>query len=218
MSQTALNLIAIAVFAMTLSSLLGPVFNINPAIPAITTFGILSLATLDAFRWQSQGANLLLSLFATDKERDRILHHEAGHFFAAYLLNIPITDYTLSAWEAIRQGKSGQGGVTFAPIEITPQLLPVTIERYCTVWMAGIAAEILVYGTAEGGNDDRQQLRNSLAQLGKTASSALQQENWSLLQAKNLIQQNWAAYEALVAAMQQRASVEECCQILPQYL
>ncbi|MBD1941800.1 ATP-dependent Zn protease, partial [Coleofasciculus sp. FACHB-712] len=46
MQQTALNLIAIGVFAMTLSSLLGPMLNISPTIPAIATISILGLATL----------------------------------------------------------------------------------------------------------------------------------------------------------------------------
>ena len=45
--QTSLNIIAIGVFIMTLSCLLGPLFNISPTIPAVTTLAIMGLATID---------------------------------------------------------------------------------------------------------------------------------------------------------------------------
>lgn len=219
MQQTALNLIAIGVFAMTLSSLLGPLFHLSPLVPAIATFSILSLATLDTLTWQNKGVTILLEWLgsASPEHGDRVLKHEAGHFLVAYLLEMSITGYALSAWEAFRQGQPGRGGVAFAPVELTPQISPLLLQRYCTVWMAGIAAETLIYGSAEGGADDRQQLRIALVQLGRQPSEAIQQERWSILQAKTLIEKHLAAYEALVSAMQQRASVEECCQAIEQH-
>jgi hypothetical protein len=225
MQQTALNLIAIGVFAMTLSSLLGPMLNISPTIPAIATVSILGLATLDTLSFQGKGITLLLELFAgaDSKYRDRVLRHEAGHFLVAYLLEIPITGYTLSAWETFRQGIPGQGGVIFDTQKLqqettTPWDLQVTLDRFCTVWMAGIAAEILVYGSAEGGAEDRQKIREALTQVGRQESGAQQKERASAMQARTLIEENYPAYEALVATMEQRASVEECYQVLQQHL
>ncbi|MEW5860410.1 MAG: ATP-dependent Zn protease [Cyanobacteriota bacterium] len=190
MQQTALNLIAIGVFAMTLSSLLGPMLNISPTIPAIATVSILGLATLDTLSFQGKGITLLLELFAgaDSKYRDRVLRHEAGHFLVAYLLEIPITGYTLSAWETFRQGIPGQGGVIFDTQKLqqettTPWDLQVTLDRFCTVWMAGIAAEILVYGSAEGGAEDRQKIREALTQVGRQESGAQQKERASAMQA-----------------------------------
>ncbi|MBV8887627.1 MAG: ATP-dependent Zn protease, partial [Chroococcidiopsidaceae cyanobacterium CP_BM_RX_35] len=60
MSQINLNLIAIAVFSLTVLGLLGPFFNLSPTIPAIATFSILGLATLDSLSWRGQGGTLLL--------------------------------------------------------------------------------------------------------------------------------------------------------------
>lgn len=219
MNQTALNLIAIGVFMMTLSSLLGPMFHLSPFVPAIATFSILSLATLDTLGWQGKGGTILLEFLGSvsQEQRDRVVRHEAGHFLVAYLQEISITGYALSAWEAFRQGQPGRGGVAFAPVQLASQS-PLVLQRYCTVWMAGIAAETLVYGSAEGGVDDRQQLRTALVQLGRQPSEAIQQERWSILQAKTLLQQHMPAYEALVSAMQQRASVEECSQVIRQHL
>jgi len=225
MQQTALNLIAIGVFGMTLSVLLGPMFNISPAIPAVTTLGVLSLATLDSFRFQGKGVTLLLDWLAgaRSEHRDRIVRHEAGHFLVAYFLGIPITGYTLTAWEAFKQGQPGLGGVSFGSLETSPDALAVgemrlTLERFCTVWMAGIAAETLVYGSAEGGIEDRQKLRDALTALGRPASEFPLKERWATRQAHTIIQEHWESYEALVAAMEERASVAQCSQVIQKYL
>ncbi len=224
MSKTALNLIAISVFVMTFSALLGPLFHLSPTIPAIATFSLLGLATLDSFSWQGKGANLLLDWLASfsPQHRDRIVHHEAGHFLVAHLLGIPITGYTLSAWQALKQRQSGLGGVSFDDRELGSQLdqgilSAQMLDRYCTVWIAGVVAENLVYGSAEGGNDDRQKIKTVLTPLGFSASAQEQKQRFCALQARSLLQANWSAYEALVNSMQQSADVAECCRAIEQH-
>lgn len=224
MEQTALNLIAIGVFGMTLSALLGPMFNISPVIPAATTIAVLSLATLDSFNFQGKGATLLLDWLAgtRSQHRDRILRHEAGHFLVAHLLGIPITGYTLTAWEAFKQGQPGLGGVMFNTDALSPDVLDMrqlqwTLDRFCKVWMAGIAAETLVYGSAEGGGEDRQKLRETLTLLGRQGSEFQLKERLAIRQAQTLIQEHWESYEALVAAMEQRASIAECYRVIQQH-
>lgn len=223
MSQTALNLIAISVFVLTFSSLLGPLFDLSPIVPAITTFGLLGLATLDSFSLQGKGGNLLLDWLAsaTPDHRLRIARHEAGHFLVACLLGVPVTGYALSAWEALKQRQPGQGGVSFNDQELASQLQLGTLsaqllDRYCTIWMAGVAAEDLVYGHAKGGADDRNKLRSFLAPLGFSGSAQQQKERWAALQARTLLQENWSAYESLVSAMQKRADLSKCFSIIDQ--
>lgn len=221
MQQTALNLIAIGIFTVTLSSLLGPVLNISPVFPAITTFGVLGLATLDNFTWGGKGTTLVLDLFSSLKQRDRVLHHEAGHFLVAYFLSIPVTGYTLSAWEAFKQKQPGMGGVIVDTALLEKKLdikeTPLLVERFCTVWMAGIAAETIVYGDTEGGESDRQKLREILYSTGFPESAATQKERWALLQAKGILEKHREAYQALVAAMARRDSVEECLQVIQKH-
>jgi len=212
MQQTALNLIAIGVFTITFFSLIGPIFHLSPFIPATTTLVILGLATIDTLGWESKGVTLLLDAFAPREQRQRIIHHEAGHFLAAYLLHIPITGYTLTAWEAFKQGKPGAGGVTFDTQVLstaTVKEMPLIIDRFCTVWMAGIAAEKIIYGNTSGGAEDVQKVKAILLEAGFTGDTT-QKERWSLLQATNLIQQNEKAYHALVQAMTAKATVAEC--------
>jgi hypothetical protein len=147
------------------------------------------------------------------------LHHEAGHFLAAYYLGIPVKDYTLSAWETFKQGKPGFGGVEFdtEPLESQSQnwqKFPLILERFATVWMAGIAAEQLIYGQAEGGNDDRQKLLSSLTLSQLPQAIYPQKERWALVQAKNLLESHRPEYDALVQAMTQRLPVADCYRII----
>ena len=221
MSKTSLNLIAILVFAMTLSVLLGPWLQISPYVPAIATAIVLGFTTLDTFSWQGQGGNLIIDLLASTspEHRARIVRHEAGHFLVATLLGIPISGYSLSAWEALQQGHPGQGGVRFADRELVSQLQKGILSsqvfhRYGTIWMAGIAAEVLVYGNAEGGGEDREKLGITLAQLGNSGLNYAQQERYFILQARTLLQSHWATYETLVAAMEKREPVAVCQQII----
>ncbi|MBF2029736.1 MAG: ATP-dependent Zn protease [Oscillatoriales cyanobacterium C42_A2020_001] len=221
MSQLSLNLIAVSVFVMTMSALLGPLIDLSPVVPAIATASILGLAAIDTFNWQGRGSTILLDGLAgfSAEHRDRVLRHEAGHFLVAHRLHIPVTDYTLSAWESFRRGQAGQGGVQFNTQELDAELQQGSLsaqllDRYCTIWMAGSAAEHLTYGNVQGGADDFQKLRMILSRLQFSPAAIQQKERWSALQAKTLLQDHWETYEALIAAMQRRAPVEECLQIL----
>lgn len=217
MNQAAFNLVAIGIFAMTLSTLLGPLLHIPPAVPAIATFSILGFATLDSFQWQGKFGSIALDWFASfsSEHRDRVIRHEAGHFLTAQQLEIPVVSYTLNAWEAFRQGRSGQGGVQFDTQELEAELdqgklSAQLVERYCTVWMAGIAAEQLAYGNSEGGADDRQKFRTTLVKLGIPASELPQRERLSILRAKELLQNQQSAYDALITSLRERQSIEQC--------
>lgn len=218
-SDIGLNILAIGIFVMTISSLLSPILNISPFIPAGATFGILGLLTVDNFTFESKGLTLLLDLFATKEQRLRVIHHEAGHFLTAYFLGIPVREYTLTAWEALQAGYYGSGGVVFDTAEVTATPLNsaqtrLTLDRYCTVWMAGIAAEKLSYDNAEGGAEDYQQLKMALDLAGLSPQAYDQKARWGQLQATNLLQRHEKSYQALVAAMEQRKSVIECCAVI----
>ncbi|MEG3439582.1 ATP-dependent Zn protease [Pannus brasiliensis CCIBt3594] len=219
MEKTALNLIAVTVFSITLSVFITPLLPISPFVPALATLGLLGLATVDTLTLNSRGVTLLLDSLSPAAYRQRILHHEAGHFLVAYLLGISITGYSLTAWEAFKQGQEGIGGVRFDTSDLEKKVknftdFPAFLERFCTVWMAGIAAETLVYGKAEGGDSDRIQLRQALKLAGLPESNHDQKERWSLLQAKTLLEKHRESYDALVTAMERRATVEECCAVI----
>lgn len=217
MRETSLNLIAITIFTLTMTALLGPMFDLSATIPAGMAFVLLGLATLDTFTLRGQGSTILVDWLAgtSGQTRDRILRHEAGHFLVAHLHGIPVEGYALTAWEAFRQGQTAQGGVRFDDRELMAQLQAgvltgEAIDKYCQVWMAGVAAETLVYDRAEGGMEDRQKIAALWAQLGRSPQEAQMKQRWATWQAKTLIETHRQAYDALVDAMARRAPVAEC--------
>ena len=223
MPQLSLNLVAISIFVVTIASLLGPIVHLSPIFPAIVTAGFLGLAAVDTFSWQGQGSTLMLDWLAgfSTQHRARVTRHEAGHFLVAHLLGIPVTGYTLSAWEALRQGYPGEGGVRFDSQELDAELAEgklsaQLLNRYCTIWMAGIAAETLIYGDVEGGGDDRQKLEGVIAQLPIAPQEREQKPRWATLQAKTLLESHTEAYAALLSAMEARSSVEACVSAIEQ--
>lgn len=217
MTQTPLNAIALFVALLSGSILLGPLLNLAPEVPLTLAAIALGLGVADTFGFQGRGMTLFLDRFArlSPQYRQRVIYHEAGHFLTAYLLDLPITGYTLTAWEALRQGQGGQGGVCVeTPTDFSDVTVAEQVERYCTVWMAGGVAEALVYEAAEGGKDDLRQLRQTLNQLQMNVKF---HERQAGNRARQMLRSNWDAYEALVQAMTHRKSVAECYKILEQH-
>ncbi len=195
-------------------SLVGPLVHFSPLIPISAVMALLVGTSLDNFFLQSRCAGLVLDTIA---RRDpaygqRIIYHEAGHFLVAQQLGIKVTGYSLSAWEAWQQGQTGQGGVAFAPPPnpISGKLL----QSYCAVWMAGVAAEQLIYGTSIGGQDDLQQLRSILKMTGCDPGDAKRAESAALVQARAQLTSHQPALEALVQALQERRSVTDCLALI----
>jgi hypothetical protein len=223
MRDTTLNTIAIAIFGVTMVSLLGPMLQISPAVPAVFAAVGLGVFTVDQLGLNGRIGNILTDwlAWADPEHRQRVLHHEAGHFLAAVLLEIPVEAYTLTAWEAWKQGLPGQGGVLFGPNTLTPDhatgnFTPQWIDRYCQVWMAGIAAEQMIYGNAQGGGDDRRALTLLWQALDRPAAEGVIKQRWAALQAKTLLEKHRNTFEALASAMAERASVEDCRRIIQQ--
>jgi hypothetical protein len=216
MRDTTLNAVAIVIFGVTLASLLGPLVNLSPALVAGFAAVGLGVASLDQLGLGGRIGTIAMNAVAwtSAEHRQRVLHHEAGHFLVAALFDFPIEAYTLNAWEAWRQGLPGEGGVVFGPqdpaIAAQRYLTPQSIDRYCQVWMAGIAAEQMVYGQAEGGDGDVQALGLFWAALGRSSAEVSLKQRWAILQAKTLLEQHRDSFEALVLAMAQRSTVADC--------
>ncbi|MBT9316929.1 ATP-dependent Zn protease [Leptothoe spongobia] len=225
MSQITLNIIAVSVFSVTMLILLGPLLSISPEGLATVTAALLGLVSIDQLGWQGRGGTLLVDWLSQRSPEycDRIVRHEAGHFLTAYILGIPINSYTLTAWETLQSGVDGNGGVIFKTDDIDRaveigKISQQEIDRYCTVWMAGIAAEEITYGVAQGGRDDRLKLNLLWQQMNRPLAEVPLKQRWSMLQAKTLIEKESNAYSALIDAMAERRPVDECCELIEQHL
>ncbi|KAL5977495.1 hypothetical protein ACLOJK_021842 [Asimina triloba] len=83
------------------------------------------------------------------------------------------------------------------------------MPRYCMVLFAGIAAEALVYGEAEGGENDENLFRSISVLLQPPLSTAQMsnQARWSVSQAYNLLKWHRLAHRAAVKALESNSSL-----------
>ncbi|CAM6039580.1 unnamed protein product [Sphagnum compactum] len=170
------------------------------------TFLIVALGLLDATYLGGTGQAQLFSLWPPYKRR--VLVHEAGHVLVAYLLGCPVRSVVLDAMQALKSGIQGQAGTQFWDESLDRELRQdrltgATLDMYCIVVFAGIAAEALVYGDAEGGENDENLYKALISQLrppwgpGKMSNQA----RWAVLQAFNLLKKHRKVLDALVKAL-----------------
>lgn len=139
----------------------------------------------------------------------RILVHEAGHLLTAYLMGCPIRGVILDPFVALRMGIQGQAGTQFWDEKMEKELAEghlssTAFDRYCMIMFAGIAAEALVYGEAEGGENDENLFR-SLCILLNPPPAVAQMANrarWSVMQSYNLLKWHKKAHRAAVKALE----------------
>ena len=225
MNVTATDLLAIAIFTITMMSLVGTMVGLPPLVPALIAITLLCIWGIDIGFFQGKfGAYVQVWLRArSPKYRERVSCHEAGHFLAAYVLGFKIVNYAIAGvvGRSFREILADEafagieGGVEIA-IANTPDFEKTSanlLDRYSTVYMAGIAAEqLLCKGETEGGNDDVKRLRKAISHL----PNPMTQERWALLNARNLLGDRHAALVALAEKMLNGATIEDCCQTIDQ--
>eukprot|EP00232_Nephroselmis_pyriformis_P030238 CAMPEP_0182856136 /NCGR_PEP_ID=MMETSP0034_2-20130328/2255_1 /TAXON_ID=156128 /ORGANISM="Nephroselmis pyriformis, Strain CCMP717" /LENGTH=361 /DNA_ID=CAMNT_0024987179 /DNA_START=413 /DNA_END=1498 /DNA_ORIENTATION=+ len=155
----------------------------------------------------------------------RVAAHEAGHFLVSYLVGILPSGYTLSGLDAIRRygAINVQAGCTFCDGDFQAevargQLSSASLDRYCCIALAGVATEYLVFGQAEGGLSDIQQLDRLLQALGFTQKKSDGQVRWAVLNTTVLLQRHRAAHRALTEAMVEGRPVGECVRVIEEEL
>lgn len=144
----------------------------------------------------------------------RILVHEAGHLLTAYLMGCPIRGVILDPIVAMQMGIQGQAGTQFWDEKLENELAggrlsSTAFDRYCMVLFAGIAAEALVYGEAEGGENDENLFRSIcvLLQPPLNVTQMSNQARWAVLQSYNLLKWHKQAHKAAVKALERGGSL-----------
>ncbi|KAK8967101.1 hypothetical protein KSP40_PGU009256 [Platanthera guangdongensis] len=168
---------------------------------------VLALATMDAVFLG--GSCLAQILFFWPPYKRRVLVHEAGHLLTAYLMGCPIRGVILDPIVAMQMGIQGQAGTQFWDERLEKELAEgrlssTAFDRYCMVLFAGIAAEALIYGEAEGGENDENLFRSIclLLQSPLTLRQMANQARWSVMQSYNLLKWHKHAHRAAVKALE----------------
>ncbi|KAJ6357369.1 hypothetical protein OIU78_005261 [Salix suchowensis] len=173
---------------------------------------ILGLTLLDSIFLGGVCLAQISSYWPPNKRR--ILVHEAGHLLVAYLMGCPIRGVILDPMVAMQMGTQGQAGTQFWDEKLSNELAEgklssTSFDRYCMVLFAGIAAEALVYGEAEGGENDENLFRSIciLLQPPLSVAQMSNQARWSVLQSFNLLKWHRDAHRAAVKALESGGSL-----------
>ncbi|KAI3968194.1 hypothetical protein MKX01_018497 [Papaver californicum] len=194
------------------SFLLSKEIDVRPNLTAI-----LGLAMLD-FIFLGGSCSAQISSYWPPYKR-RILVHEARHLLTAYLMGCPVRGVILGPIVAMQMGIQGQfklhsayflpAGTQFWDEKLEKELgegrlSTAAFDRHINILVAGIAAEALVYGEAEGGENDENLFRSIciLMQPPLFVAQMSNQAGWSVLQSYNLLKWHKRAHRAAVKALE----------------
>ncbi|KAL3346556.1 hypothetical protein AABB24_025143 [Solanum stoloniferum] len=157
----------------------------------------------------------------SQKYHNRVIQHEAGHFLIAYLLGILPKGYTLTSLDALKKEGSLniQAGTAFVDFEFIEEVnrgkvTATMLNRFSCIALAGVATEYLLFGYAEGGLFDTNQLDALLKSLGFTQKKADSQVRWAVLNTILILRRHEKARSKLAEAMTQGKSVVVCIDII----
>ncbi|XP_044482891.1 uncharacterized protein LOC123209153 [Mangifera indica] len=188
------------------------------------SLALLFFWTLDSVSFNGGVGSLALDTIGhtfSQKYHNRVIQHEAGHFLIAYLVGILPKGYTLSSLEALQKEGSlnVQAGTAFVDFEFLEEVnsgkvSATMLNRFSCIALAGVATEYLLYGYAEGGLADINQLDFLLKGLGFTQKKADSQIRWAVLNTVLLLRHHEAARAKLAEAMSMGKSVASCIDII----
>ncbi|GKU93441.1 hypothetical protein SLEP1_g7035 [Rubroshorea leprosula] len=139
------SIVALVALLGGVSYLLFQGIDISPNLAAILGLAFMTLSSLGTlFAWS-------FCMFSSGQKADEVS--------SAYLMGCPICGVILDPIAAMQMGIQGQAGTQFWDEKMSNelaegQLSGSAFDRYCMMLFAGIAAEAMVYGEAEGGEND----------------------------------------------------------------
>ncbi|CAH9145226.1 unnamed protein product [Cuscuta epithymum] len=196
------------------------ILHLNPQQILFISLGLMFLWTFDSVSFNGGLSALVLDTTGhtlSQKYHNRVTKHEAGHFLIAYLLGVLPKGYTLTSLEAFKKEGSlnVQAGTAFVDFEFIEevnkgQVSATMLNRFSCIALAGVATEYLLFGCAEGGLADINQLDMLLRSLGFTQKKTDSQVRWAVLNTIIILRRHDNALAKLAEVMSEGRSVGSC--------
>lgn len=200
-----------------LSIVVFPLITPGPSLegPLSAIAGVL--LTIWAVDSLSLGGMLGRAMSLAVQNRKRVACHEAGHFLVGFLLGFDIEGYSLPSPRAVLQEKNEAPGVRFGECRASGDA-----HRVSAVGMAGIAGEVLKYGTSEGGAEDMADVSRGIKRCygGTKVREATMKGivRWGLIESVQLLREHAEAHDKLCEAMLVGSTTEECLSLVERYV
>ena len=196
----------LAVLAITLTAVYGPLLGLSPWLIALAAGLALGSLTLDAARFGGRGGHLLAETLPGGQRRlRRIAIHEAGHCLVAEAEELAVRQVLVGSLACLRAGLDGCGSTAFeAPG--TARLPAAELRRWSRVLQAGMVAEQLVYGEqARGGSDDRALLGRLWGLSGLDVDTAQREQRQARREVEKLLRSQREQLELRAEALLRQA-------------
>ena len=145
--------------------------------------------------------------------RRRQAFHEAGHLLVGHLIGLEVACYNAAS----ANGESAQVEFVSPFTPAAPARTHDVVDGLTVLAMAGVAAEVIACGSAEGGYADVAELKQLLASASPPVTEAREVDDrirWATLMALTMLQNNKSCLDALTAQFESAQDVGECIRTL----
>jgi hypothetical protein len=195
----------LAVLLVTLMALLGPLVGLSPWITSLLVIVGLGGLSLDAARFGGRGGHLLAEALPGGLGRlRRIALHEAAHALVASEEGVAVAAVHVGSLACLRAGLAA-GGTTVLEPPASARLPLEELRRWSRVLLAGMAAEAVIYGSSEGGADDRSLLGRLWGLSGQDVSTAQMEQRRARREVEQWLRQRRPLLEAEADRLARRA-------------
>jgi hypothetical protein len=181
-------------------------------VAAVVSLGGMGAWAFDTLALQGRVAAWLQKRWLTDPKR--IAVHEAGHVLLSHVLGYELENYSLG--QDRTNLLAGKTGVVLTEGLRAPTSGPVSAsESFALLSVAGIAAEAIFFGDAEGGMEDLATLSRYFRRTEPFLNADTQASvRWAMLAALRICNMHRAELEQIAEALLLGKSVKECAEII----
>ncbi|MEB3184012.1 MAG: hypothetical protein VKN15_06445 [Cyanobacteriota bacterium] len=185
----------LAVLITSLMAVVGPLLGLSPWVTSLLVLAGLGALTLDAARFGGRGGHLLAEALPGGLGRlRRIALHEAAHALVAAEEGVPVAAVHVGSLACLRAGLAA-GGTTVLEPPASARLPLDDLRRWSRVLLAGMAAESLIYGSSEGGADDRSLLGRLWGLSGHDVATAQREQRRARREVESWLRQRQTRLE-----------------------